>query len=291
MASSVLDSHKLPHLELRAPVMPGGTVGPLVDRAAVAEFVANLVNASGVKEPTVLIVNLEGRFPAPAVLIDLVVPLGEAASRGTRGPLAVVFVTSDDATRGVLKALAEAYDLAIFIAPAVDRLRDGEPAGALTATDHATLEVLQSLGGRATVARFAQAAGLEASAATNRLVSLQKKGFLHRVERSRRDGSLYLDPRAASQTEDPADPTSGDFELPEALRRDVRALTEAQVKEPGAPVADAFRELLTSHREQFAEDHAALQAAMRRGDTAEVARLSKRYARKQAQARATRLGR
>lgn len=291
MSSSVLDSHKLPRLELRAPVMPGGTVGPLVDRAAVAEFMANLINASGVKDPTVLVVNLEGRFPAPAVLIDLVVPLGEAASRGTRGPLAVVFVTSDDATRGVLKALAETYDLAIFIAPAIDELREAEPAGALTPTDHATLEVLQSLGGRATVARFAQASGLEATAATNRLVSLQKKGFLQRVDRSRRDGSLYLDPRAASQAEDPADPTSGDFELPEPLRRDVRALVEAQVKEPGAPVADALRELMTSHREQLAEDHAALQAAMRRGDTAEVARLSKRYARKQAQARAARLGR
>src|SRR4051794_37912886 len=102
MPSSLLDSHKLPHLELRAPIMPGGTVGPLVDRAAVTQFVSGLVNASGVKEPTVLLVNLEGRFPSPAVLVDLVVPLGEAARTGAFGPLAIVFIISDDATRSVL---------------------------------------------------------------------------------------------------------------------------------------------------------------------------------------------
>ncbi|MEJ7786478.1 MAG: hypothetical protein WKF96_16875 [Solirubrobacteraceae bacterium] len=147
---------------------------------------------------------------------------------------------------------------------------------------------MRRLGGRVTVANFAHATKLEPSAATNRLVNVSTKGYVHRVERSRRDGVLFVDPRAATPAEDPADPTSGDFSVPEPLRHDVKALTGMQEREPGAALATAWQEFLGAHKEQLAADHRELQDAMKRGDKEELARLSKRYAKKQAQARAKR---
>ncbi len=252
------------------------------------QFRSSWVLPSGVNEPTVLAINLEGRFPSAGVLMELVVPLGRAASGGTLGPLAVVLCTSDEGTRDVLRALAQTHDLALYVAPSTERLSEAEPLGPLTVTEHETLNVVRHLGGRVTVANYAQATNLEASAATNRLVNVFKKGFVHRVERSRRDGALFVDPRAATLAEEPADPTSGDFSLPEPLRHDVKALVDIQNRESGAAIATAWQELLGAHKEQLAADHRELQDAMRRGDKEELARLSKHYAKKQAQARAER---
>jgi len=271
--------------------MPGGTVGPLVDREQVARFREGLLAPSGVEEPTVVALNLEGRFPSGAALLELVLPLGHAARGRTLGPLAFVLCTEDAGTRDVLRALAETYDLAIFVAPSVDRLSEAEPLGALTATERETLEVLRRLGGRVSVGSFAHATGLEPSAATNRLANVSQKGFVHRVERPRREGLLFVDPRAAAPAEDAADPTSGDFSLPEPIRRDVKALADMQGQEPGALLASAWHEFLDSHKDQLAVDHDQLRAAMKRGDTDELTRFSKRYSKKQAAARAARLTR
>jgi hypothetical protein len=289
--TSVLHSHRLPRLEVRAPFTPGGTAGPLIDRRVMEEFRSWVLQPSGVTEPTVLAVNLEGRFPSPAVLMELVVPLGQVARARTLGPLAVVLCTTDESTRVVLRAVAQTQDLALYVAPSIERLSEAEPLGPLTPADQETLDVLRRLGGRVTVSNFAQATELEPSAATNRLVNVLNKGLVLRVERSRREGVLYLDPGAATPAEDPADPTSGDFSLPEPLRRDVKALAEMQGREPGALLATAWQEFITANKEQLAADHRELQDALKRGDTEQLAELSKRYAKKQAQARAERLSR
>ncbi len=286
--NSLLHSHRLPLLELRAPFTPDGTAGPLLDRGLMARFRKWLL-PSGVREPTVLALNLEGRFPSASVLLELVVPLGQAARGRTLGPLAVVLCTEDEGMREVLRSLAQTYDLALFVAPSVERLSEAEPLGSLTPTEHETLDVLRRLGGRVTVANFAQATGLEPSAATNRLVNVFQKGFVHRVERPRREGLLFVDPRAGTPKEDPADPTSGDFSLPQPLRSDVKALAGMQGSEPGALLASAWHEFLDTHKDQLAADHDALRAAIKSGDKDELARFSKRYSKKQAEARAARL--
>lgn len=286
--TSPLYSHRLPLLEERSIETPHGTAGPLVDRALISKWHAKWLNASGVSEPTVLAVNLEGRFPSPAVLLEIVVPLGLAARGRTLGPLTFVLCTADEGVRAILRALAKEYELPLFIAPSVERLSEAEPLGSLTPTEHETLEILRALGGRITVANFAQASGLEPTAATNRLVNVYQKGFVHRVERPRREGLLFLDPRVATAAKDAADPTSGDYSLPEPLRADVRALADMQGREP-ALLAPAVGELLESHGDQFSADHDALRAAVQNADTRELARFSKRYSKKQAQARAARL--
>jgi len=286
--TSLLHSHRLPRLELRAPNTPDGTVGLFLDRALMASFREWLL-PSGVSEPTVLALNLEGRLLSAPILLELVVPLGQAARGRTLGSLAVVLCTEDEGMRELLRSLAQTHDLALFVAPSVERLSEAEPLGSLTPTEYETLDVLQRLGGRVTVANFAQATGLEPSAATNRLVNVFQKGFVHRVERPRREGLLFVDPRAATPVEDPADPTSGDFLLSQPLRRDVRALADMQGREPGALLASAWHEFLDTHRDQLAADHDALRAAIKSGDKDELARFSKRYSKKQAEARAARL--
>lgn len=289
--TSPLHSHRLPRLELRAPTTPDDTVGLLIDRGLMATFREWLLKPSGVTEPTVLALNLEGQLPSAPILLELVVPLGQAARGQTLGPLAVVLCTEDEGWLVVLRALAQTYDLALFAAPSVERISEAEPLGSLTPTEHETLDILRRLGGRVTVAHFAQATGLEPNAAANRLVNVSRKGFVHRVDRPRRDGLLFVDPRAATPHEDPADPTSGDFSLPQSLRRDVKALADMQGVEPGVLLASAWHELLDTHKDQLEADHDALRDAIKRDDKDELAQFSKRYSKKQAEARAARLKR
>jgi hypothetical protein len=146
--------------------------------------------------------------------------------------------------------------------------------------------VLGRLGGRLTVANFAEETGLEANAATNRLMNVTQKGYVHRIERPGREALLFLDPRAARPPEDPADPTSADFSLPEPLRRDVQALAEMRELEPGEPLAAAWHEFFEARKEELEAEHASMREAIKRGDKEELARLARRFAKKQAEARA-----
>jgi len=276
-----LESHRLPRLFVRGP----DTTGPLDDVEAIRSFRDSLVKPSGVTQPTALVVNLEGRFPTPAVLVELILPLAQAAKAGTYGPVALVVCTQDDAVRTLLRALAQAQGLPIFLARSPGELHDAEPAGSLTPTEKETLEVLRQLGGRTTVSTFAQATSLEPNAATNRLVNVVNKGFVQRVDRPRRQGQLFVDPRAATPAEDPADPTSGDFGVPEPVRSDVRALAEMQVREPGANLASAWHEVIDKHSDHLAAEHDLLADMVRRGDREGLAEATRRYSKKQAQSR------
>lgn len=278
---SHLESHRLPRLVVRAP----DTTGPLDDVARIRRFRDDLVKPSGVTEPTVLVINLEGRFPSATVLVELIMPLAQSAKAGTQGPLAVVVCTREEAVRTVVRALAQSHDLPIFLASSPRELGEAEPAGSLTATERETLEVLHRLGGRSTISTFADKTGLEANAATNRLVNVLNKGFVQRVERPRRQGHLYLDPRAARPAEDPADPTSGDYGVPERVRSDVGALAEMQVREPGPLLANAWHEFLSEHGEYLAAEHERLAELVKRQDHEGLAEVARRYAKKQARAR------
>ena len=278
---SYLESHRLPHLFVRGP----DTTGLLADVGRIRQFRDALVKPSGVTDPSVLVVNLEGRFPSTSVLVELIVPLAQAAKAGAYGPLALVVCSQDDAVRTVLRALAQTHDLSIFLARSPRELGEAEPAGSLTPTERETLEVVHRLGGRTTIANFAQATGLESNAATNRLVNVHNKGFVQRVERPSRRGQLFLDPRAARPVEDPADPTSGDYNVPEAVRSDVRALTEMQAREPGPLLANAWNEFLDQHGEYLAAEHERLAELVQQRDKDGIAEAGRRYAKKQAQGR------
>lgn len=211
--ASLTDTRGPAALERRKPP----TTGPTGEPGVITRFRdAQVVNPSGVTEPTVVALELADWHPSVPELLELVVPLAQGARSGSLGPIALVLCTTDGAVRSVLRALAETYDLALFVAPAVDRLGEAEPFGVLTPTERQTLDVMWRLGGIVSVAKFADATGLAAPAATNRLASVANKGFVQKVERPRQAGALFLDPRAAMLA-NPAPPP----DMPEALRREV----------------------------------------------------------------------
>ena len=77
--------------------------------------------------------------------------------------------------------------------------------------------------------------------------------------------------------EDPADPTSGDFDAPEPVRRDFRALAEMQVREPGPYLANAWQEFLSEHRDYLAAEHDRLAYLVKRRDKAGLAEVGRRF--------------
>lgn len=131
-----------------------------------------------------------------SVLRQLIVPLGQRLRGGVYGNARVVITTQNAAVVEVIGLLARAYDLPIFIAPTPADVDRAEPVGDLTASEIETLSELHTLGGRATAAGLASAAGIAANAANNRLGSLERKGYVLRVRRGRREGDEYLDPRS-----------------------------------------------------------------------------------------------
>ena len=74
------------------------------------------------------------------------------------------------------------------------------PAGDLTRADFETLEELGSSGSVTTVSSLAGAFGLQPTAANNRLVNVERKGFVLRVRRGRDEGDLFVDPRVPFMT-------------------------------------------------------------------------------------------
>lgn len=207
----------------------------------------HVVDPSGVNDPTVIVLDLTAWQPTVSALVEYVVPLAQSTRAGRLGPLALVICTEEPHTREVLRALAQLHDLALFVAPAPDRLSEAEPFGPLTETERGTLEVMQRLGGNVSVADFADATGLAPTAATNRLMSLSQKGFVQKVDRGRPAGSVFLDPRSAVSAN-----KAPHAQLPPALRREVELFA--------AVAGVSADQMLDAACREYEEDHASLAA-------------------------------
>jgi hypothetical protein len=126
---------------------------------------------------------------------QLIVPLGQRLRGGVHGNARVVITSRNPWVLELINLLAREYSLPIFIGRSPDDVDHARPAGELTASEIGTLDQLQSLGGRSTAAVLALSTGIAANAANNRLSNLERKGYLLRVRRGRREGDEYLDPR------------------------------------------------------------------------------------------------
>lgn len=286
LSASNLRIHSLPELYIRAP----DTAGPLTRSAEYASFVNRLIAPTGARVPTVLVVNLEGRFPSADIVLDLVVRLGREVASGRHGEMSLVLATPDPALGSVVRALAEANDVPLFLAPSVDEIELAEPVGRLTAADLETLRVLSELGGRASVANVAKAAAIDHTAAGNRLAALDKKQLVLRVDRPRRQGNVYLDPRIASvpARDEPLDPLSPDANIPIGARVDARALASLQRTEKSKAIAEGWREFLQKHADEMARQHAEVAKMMRAGDKSAVETYATRQAKSRARSRSRR---
>lgn len=146
--------------------------------------------------PGLAILDLSGKQFTPASLRELIGSLGQRIRGGVYGDLKLVLVVTDDATREFIALLSREYGWPMYVARSTDPgdVEEAEPLGDLTAAELETLSEVRNLGGKATVANLAAVLDLEPSAATNRLVNIERKGYLHRFKRPRRVGDLFVDP-------------------------------------------------------------------------------------------------
>lgn len=143
--------------------------------------------------PTIGVIDFGTSVPTPGVLYEWVVPLGRRA-RGDAG-FTLIVSSADPATRQMVSFVAAANAIPMYVTGSLEDIENAEPAGDVTVTELETLELLHRVGGTLSASDFGERVGIEATTAGNRLVSLAKKGYVHRFERSRREGDLFVDLR------------------------------------------------------------------------------------------------
>lgn len=187
-------------MPLKTPVrrILGFATGDLSDPTRAAAVRDRLLPPTAFGSPNTAVLDLRGKLLSPSALREMVVTLGQRLRGGTYGELRLVLVSSDDATRELIALLADKYDLPVFIASSTDSedVESAAPVGKLTPADLETLAELRGAGWSSTVSALASHIGIEPTAANNRLVNLEKKGYVYRLHRGRREGDLFVDPRS-----------------------------------------------------------------------------------------------
>lgn len=150
--------------------------------------------------PTTLVLDLSGKLLSPSALRELVVTLGQRIRGGLYGDARLVVATPDPAVQEMSALLARRYQIPLFLATSPEDVMRAVPAGDLTEADVETLEELRASGSVMTVSSLAGAVGLQPTAANNRLVNVERKGFVLRVKRGRDEGDLFVDPRVPFMT-------------------------------------------------------------------------------------------
>jgi hypothetical protein len=168
--------------------------GDLSDPAYAVQELDRRLPPTAWQTPFTAILDLRGKLLSPASLRRTIVTLGQRLRGGVYGDIKVVVVTTDPDIAELVDLIAREAGFSIFIAdsPEIELAR---PAGDLTPAERETLNTLHQFGGRTTVSAFAGHIGIETTAANNRLVNLDRKGYLYRIKRGRRDGDLFVDPR------------------------------------------------------------------------------------------------
>jgi len=144
----------------------------------------------------------------------------------------------------------------------------------------------------------ADLAGIELNAAVNRLSGLVRKGYVHRVSRSRREGDAFVDLLAAAEQRSgvPAgareETESGnEFNVPEDIREGVRLLAAMQGLEPGEVLVRAWQEFMSHHQETLNMESEEARRMLREGDKEGLAAYANRYVHERAKQAALRLKR
>lgn len=178
-----------------AQVILVGTGGILTGQDQIA-FWREAVHTAPPTRPTTIVVDLTNAVLLPSGVESLILKLTRLVASGHYGPSKLVIATPDQSLRNVISGLALFHGLALYLCDSPQSLHDAKAAGA-TSTEEGSLEIIRTSGGAVSASALAQSADLELSAASNRLVSLEKRGYVFRVKRSGRDGDLFVDPRIA----------------------------------------------------------------------------------------------
>ena len=183
----------------------------LKDREVAAQIRDQLAaRLNALDDPQILVLDLAGSTFTPSALQELILPLAQRIRGGEHGRVRLVVSTTDPGVGDFIRYMALAHQLPLYLSPSPFDLAEGTPLGTLTRTERSTLDNVVVLGGEVTASTLAAIEGIKPSAATNRLVNLDREGYLVRQPRGRREGDAYLDPRSATATtEDRATPTTG----------------------------------------------------------------------------------
>jgi hypothetical protein len=174
--------------------------GDLSDAVTAARLRDSTIPATAFKHPTTLVLDLAGKLLSPSALKELIVPLGQGIRGGLYGDARLIVATSDPAVQEMCALLARRYQIPLFLAASADDVLQAVPAGDLTEADVETLEELRASGSFMTASALANVVGLQPTAANNRLVNVERKGFVLRVRRGRDEGDLFVDPRVPFMT-------------------------------------------------------------------------------------------
>ena len=146
----------------------------------------------------ILILDLAGSAFTPSALQELILPLTQRIRGGEHGSVHLVISTPDPGVGNFVRYMAQAHQLPLYLSPSPFDLRECTPVGDLTETERSTLDTIIVLGGQVTASSLAANEGIKPSAATNRLVNLDRAGYLARQPRGRREGDTYIEPRSAT---------------------------------------------------------------------------------------------
>ena len=160
--------------------------------------------------PPYLVLDLAGSAFTPSALQELILPLAQRIRGGEYGTVRLFISTPDPAVADFIRYMAQAHQLPIYISSSPFELHESTPAGDLTSTERSTLDTIVVLGGEVTASKLAAEEGIKPSAATNRLVNLDRVGYLVRQPRGRREGDVYIEPRSATRIifDDPVSSTA-----------------------------------------------------------------------------------
>lgn len=188
----------------------------LVSRSANSEPVATLVlkdvhiaavtrdqiasQLSLIDGPLILVLDLAGITLTPSALQELILPLAQRIRGGEYGTVRLFVSTTDSGVAEFVRYMAQVHELPVYLGSSPFDLWDATPIGSLTQTKSITLDTIVMLGGQVTASMLAEAEGIRPTAATNRLVNLDREGYLVRRQRGRHQGDMFIDPRSATCT-------------------------------------------------------------------------------------------
>lgn len=230
-----------------APLRPPANA--YADPVAAADWRTANFPATSWTSPAMRLVLIDPDQPADVrALYELVIrPMQDAAARRFGDCFALGVVTPDPSTRFFVEAGASSTGAVVFFASSTDEApRALRPSGALTHADESSLDAVIALGGAVTAAELAAHDGLEAAAASNRLVQLEKKGFLIRYRRNKREGDLFVDPGSRAMDPQGGASLAPEEDLPDEVRTAALSLAAADGRPMGEILTEAWRAYLAT---------------------------------------------
>jgi hypothetical protein len=234
-------------------------------RLEVAHWLGRIFTAQQ-DTPLTVVFDLDqgGYDPDAGELVELVRGIGNELRSRNLGRVLFVFATRDDSLREVLRSLAAAQEVPIYVASSASEIDLAQPAILITPAKRSALDAV-AVTGRATASLVAQRTGGSAVAAGNALADLHAQGLLLRLEGAGRVGHTYQHPGFV-ETMASDSPMTTTIDLPDTLGFQIAEVAGRAGREPGELVAEAWRDFMERNHAAMAESYQEIGERYRTGD-------------------------